>query len=232
MWGWFWHIISKFAIEPIKKLTMKEYFIDVSKHNGVINFSKVKSKGSYYPEARRITGCIIRAINDYGIIDPQFAYNVKQCEANGIKWGAYLFANFNTKDVVKSAKSQAAKLTQLIKSIGNPSMPLVLDTEWNKVLDNGKPAPFPLKPSELELFVLTFIEEIEVAGFDTWLYLSPGFSWYFPKSHKLVNQSLWVADYSGDINQLNGFTNIVARQFTDKGKVYGIETNCDLNYYL
>ena len=80
--------------------------IDVSQHQGTINWDKVKDK---------IAGAIIRC--GYGDDlpaqdDTQFARNLAECERLGIPKGIYLYSYATTE---AQAKSELAHILRLIK---------------------------------------------------------------------------------------------------------------------
>lgn len=213
---WKWYGRSKFPAEPFPEPPKPKpmFIIDVSKWNGVIDFAKVKSD----PQAK--DGVIIRATNGLNKVDEKFLANAKGCNDNGIPWGAYHFAQFT-----QDAAHQALKfLVTVQKAGGKPTLPLVLDVETNE-------KSLPINAAQLEKFCKDFLTVIETntSGYDTAIYMSPGFSWFFPKTHKLGSYKLWAADYTGNINPVNGWNKVWLRQYTDKGKVAGIGTNVDLN---
>mgnify|MGYP003659973141 CR=1 FL=1 len=220
MFGLFWNIFSKFAVDKLpKKNTMPEplkqkFYIDISKWNGVIDFAKVKTNEPL------IDGVIIRATNGLNKTDEKFLANAKGCIDNNIAWGAYHFAQFT-----QDAAHQALKfLVTIQKAGGKPTLPLVLDVETNE-------KTLPINAAQLEKFCIDFLTVIETntCGYDIAIYMSPGFSWFFPKNHKLGKYKLWAADYTGNINPVNGWKKVWLHQYSDKGKVSGIGTNVDLN---
>lgn len=211
--GW----LSK--IFGFQAVTDESVGIDVSHHNGTINWSRVKD------DPQNISYAFIKATQGIDYVDPKFIANVQGCKAAGIKWGAYHYATWNNKDVIKDAKFEAAHFLSKVQLMGKPDMPLVLDAE-----SNDKP---PLSPEELLTFITIFIGEVKKAGYDIMLYSFP--SWinsYLPKNHGLgAKCKLWLADYSGPINPVNGFKPYI-HQYTDKGTVNGIKTDVDMNKIL
>jgi lysozyme len=89
--------------------------IDVSHHNGNVNFKKVADAG--------IVGVIHKATQGQTGTDNQYAANRKKAEAAGLLWGAYHFGTDS--DGVSQAE-------HFLDFIGNPKdMLLVLDYESN-----------------------------------------------------------------------------------------------------
>lgn len=205
---WLKNIIG---IKPKKMLG-----IDISHHNGVIDWKKVKA------DPQGIQFCYIKATQGMDFTDPKFVANVQSCKAAGIKWGAYHYATWNNHNVTADAKFEAAHFLSKVKMLGEPDMPLVLDAESNE-----KPS---LSPQELLTFITIFMGELEKAGYKPVFYSYPGWiNSYLPKNHGLGKYPLWLADYDGAINKVNGWTSPWMHQYSEKGKVNGISTNVDMN---
>lgn len=200
------------AGEIVGKGAGKGIGCDLSKWNGDVDFRKL---------APAVDFVIIRATNSLKTVDPFFLLNAKGCIDNGIPWGAYHFAGFTA-----DPKAQADRFLSIVeKATGKPSMPLVLDVETNS-------ATLPISGGQLEGLCSSFLTSLEAKGYDTALYMSPGFSWFFPKSHKLGNIKVWLADYSGKLNPANGWPKPYMHQYTDKGQLPGVKTAVDLNRIL
>ena len=134
--------------------------IDVSEHNGKINWEKVKASG--------IDGAIIRLGWGYLGEDKYFEYNISECNRLDIPYGLYLYsyaydANF--------AYAEAQGAAEMLADVDvNLSYPFYYDLEefdpWN---DNGVTRRPPTKISAYESIVKTFIttlaqENSDLAG--------------------------------------------------------------------
>lgn len=102
-----------------EKMANKKFVIDVSQHQGTINWDKVKDK---------IDGAIIRC--GYGDNlpkqdDTQFARNLSECERLGIPHGIYLYSYATTE---AQAKSELAHILRLIKG-HKFELPIFIDVE-------------------------------------------------------------------------------------------------------
>lgn len=87
--------------------------IDVSSHQGSIDWAKVKGDG--------MTFAIVRCVRESGNVDPNYAKNVAAARKAGMVTGAYAFLSGGM------AKSQAKTF---IKAVGNPAgMLIALDIE-------------------------------------------------------------------------------------------------------
>ena len=67
----------------------KAYGIDVSSHQGVIDWQQVANSGVSFAMIRALTWS--NSANYY-VIDPYFEVNVRNAKANGIKVGVYLYS--------------------------------------------------------------------------------------------------------------------------------------------
>ena len=86
----------------------KKFVIDVSQHQGTINWDKVKDK---------IAGAIIRC--GYGDDlpaqdDTQFARNLSECERLGIPHGVYLYSYAGTETQAKSELAHILRLSYIL----------------------------------------------------------------------------------------------------------------------
>lgn len=183
-------------------------YCDLSKWNDTVNFPELKS---------HIDGAFIRASNGLNKTDPLFAKHTKGCIDNNILWGSYHFASFT-----QDAKAQAAKFMAIVEASGKPSMQMVLDVETNE-------KKLPINGFQLEILCETFLSTLEQHGYDTMIYMSPGFSWFLPKNHKLGKYKLWCADYDFPINKINGWNKPYMLQYTDKGSLPGVKWAVDLS---
>lgn len=188
--------------------------IDVSKHNGIIDWKAV---------APHISGAILKATEGATVMDKRFYDNVRGCEANNIPWGAYHFATWNDEDEVRDATNEARFFLSVVKgAAGIPKLPLVLDIESNK--------PIPYTKQEMVVYCKTFIDFLGITGVGVAIYGSPGFlNSYLPADHPFANIKLWVADYTGAINPVPGWKKPWLHQYTDRGTITGMKGPVDLN---
>lgn len=197
-----------------------DIIIDVSHHNGLIDFKGVAN------DPKGIKGVIIKASEGATVADKKFFKNVKGCIENNLLWSAYHFATWNNENEELDANTESQFFVSLVKGAGfSPSLPLVLDVESNHAI--------PYTKAEMVTYVSTFLNEVQAAAFETAIYASPGFlKSYFPTDHPFTSSKLMVADYSGAINPVPGWSKAWLHQYTDKGSVEGINGFCDLNIVL
>lgn len=108
--------------------------IDVSRHNGTVDWAKVKAAGARFALIRAGWGGDIASQDD-----PTFEANVAGCEAQGLDWGAYLYSYAMSH---ADAESEAAHILRLLKG-KNPTYPIIIDMEdtdgWKAARGGNKP---------------------------------------------------------------------------------------------
>ena len=182
--------------------------IDVSEHNGSIDWSKAKSS---------IAGAIIRLGYGQNIESQDDKYwktNVEACEKYGIPYAAYIYSY--AKDNA-SAISEANHALRCVKGY-KPSV-IYFDSEQNGTQSVAK--------SNAEVF----ITRIRRAGYKAGVYASK--SWYLSYLKGIESDSLWIAAYGTN----NGQAQEKYRpdlgedlwQYTSVGKIPGSNHNTDLN---
>ena len=205
---------------PLKITQIKKYTndigIDVSHHNGKIDWEKVKKSGIGYAIIRVGYGQDIQSQDD-----KMFEYNISECERLGIPYGVYIYSYALN---VEHANSEADHVLRLIKG-HNPEYGIWYDLEDdNYKLQNGMPSN--------ETFVdiaETFCEKIKSNGYKkVGIYANIYWLNYIINSPRLDKYDKWVAQWGTECTYEKDY---VMWQFTDSGKVDGIEGNVDLNKY-
>lgn len=189
--------------------------VDVSEHNGVINWDKVKADGVRFAMIRMGFGSDIKSQDD-----KQFERNVRECERVGIPWGAYLYSYALT---VEQAKSEAAHALRLLKG-KKPSYPVAFDMED---ADGYKKKHGMPNNATLVAICDTFLSIVRDAGYEVMLYANKDWLTNRLNSSKLDKYKKWVAQW-GDKLTYNG-ENVVMWQFTNSGIVPGINGHVDMN---
>ena len=197
--------------------------IDVSSHNGIIDFAKVKAAG--------VQTAIIRASLGYGAKDTMLEINANGFANVGIAVSYYHFAYPDTKrggTVVSDATAEAQYFADTVADL--PAyVRLWVDLEnWDA---NGKDSP--LKQADYQLWLTTFLDKIrQLTGKDAGLYSYKSyFDTHLPTNHPFGNYKLWIANYSAKIKPPipKGFKKYYLWQYSAKGTVAGMNGNVDLN---
>jgi lysozyme len=203
--------------------------IDVSHHNGDIDWHKVKEIGIPNPDGSStlIDFAYIKITEGTKGRDPKALVNASGASMAGIPIGAYHFCTLDRKDVVADATEEANYLVNRLLSLPEFQMPIALDIE----LDNKS---LKLNPGEFLNWIKTFYAGLGARGYNDRILYS--YSWYLqahlPKDHDLGDIRLWIADYDGTYKLPNGWTRAFMHQYSNKGKVAGIATLVDLNRIL
>lgn len=180
--------------------------IDVSKHQGTVNWSHVKADGVEFAIARAGIGCKE---------DIQFRNNYAGCKSNGIPIGVYWYS-YATSEA--EARQEAAACLQVLKG-KTFEFPVYYDVEEKKQFALGK--------SKCSAIAKAFLETVEKAGYWVGLYSSKAYlESYFTDEIK-TKYAVWVAHYGVGKTTYHGQFGIWQKSST--GKVYGISGNVDID---
>ncbi|MCH3972187.1 MAG: glycoside hydrolase family 25 protein [Oscillospiraceae bacterium] len=94
--------------------------IDVSEHNGIVDWEKAKADGLQFAILRCGYGSDTTSHDD-----KQFERNISECERLGIRWGTYLYSYALTVD---DAQSELAHVLRLLNG-KKPDFPVFIDME-------------------------------------------------------------------------------------------------------
>ncbi|MDR0944100.1 MAG: glycoside hydrolase family 25 protein [Ruminococcus sp.] len=189
---------------------MEKMLIDVSHHNGVIDWAKVKASG--------IDGAIIRA--GYGKVlsqkDKCFDANIKGCEAVGMPYGIYWYSYAKTP---ADARKEAAVCLKIIKNC-KPLYPIYFDIE------DG--CQIPLTKELCTEITKAFCGCIEAAGYFAGVYSFDSF--FATNLEKTIPEtySAWVARVGGQ--KPAHCKNYAVHQYSWEEKVPGITGDVDMNF--
>ncbi len=188
--------------------------IDVSHHNGAIDWAKVKASG-------KVDFAILRS--SYGWIDgdvskqrdKNFWNNVKGCQANGIPYGIYHYS-YCTKP--ENAKKEAEYFLKVIKG-AKPTYPVWFDIE--------DPSQTKLSKDVLTQITYDFCDTVEKAGYYVGVYSYKSFLENNLDMKKLAKWDVWVAQIANKTTY-NG--NYGMWQYSWKGSIPGINGDVDMNH--
>ena len=124
--------------------------IDVSEHNGIIDWQKVKPHISF---------AMIRAGYGSKTLDEKFKTNVMQCVANKIPFGVYWFSYACT---VEMAVKEARKCINAVKPF-MLSLPIAYDFEYDS-LEYAKKQGIIIDGKLMSEMAKAFWEEVKAAG--------------------------------------------------------------------
>lgn len=189
--------------------------IDVSKHNGVINWKQVKDSGVEFVFIRAAVG----SNKGTPSIDIKFKENIEGAYAVGLKIGVYLYSYAQSVErVSEEAKFMINTITPYKSYI---TYPVVYDLEDNSQTYLGK--------KTLTEMVRIFCNYVRDSGYIPMLYSNP--NWLNNYIDSLgIGVDVWLAQWSSKPTWSGNFT---VWQYSSKGAVPGISGNVDLNiaYY-
>lgn len=181
--------------------------IDISMHNGSINFNSVKNNG--------IEAIIIKATEGVDYIDPNFETYYSQSRNMGFHIGFYHFMSEKT-----NPTKQAEDFYNSINGKEYDIIP-VLDIEINKYNRSRK---------EISDRCIEFLTRFkELSGIDCVIYTG-GFFGRDLLDDRVKQYKGWIAHYGVSSPMNTGFQ-VVGHQYTETGKVSGISGDCDMNNF-
>lgn len=200
--------------------------IDVSRHNGAVDWEQVSKQGIHFAMIKTGDGSEPEHDAFETDMDPFFEANYEGAGNAGIKRGAYHMCSVRTpKEAVKNAE-YCLKILD-----GRPlEYPVAYDIELPGSFAGGK--------DNTTAIAKAFCDAIAAAGYTPMIYTSADhakndFNW-----DALSNYKVWIASYNGQ-SKPEGKASLPVDcdiwQFTANGDVEGANTNngkgsCDLNY--
>ena len=190
---------------------MAKTIIDVSEHQGKINWSAIKP---------HIDGAIIRCgygDDDKSQDDDWWTYNVQQCEKLGIPYGVYLYSYADSEAHIKSEIAHAKRLLKYRKL----SYPVYID------LEESRYGAIAVKAANM------FCKAMEQAGYFAGVYTYESFYNSFMRGYK--SYTLWIARYNSNNGKPGTKPQIGvdydAWQYTSNGFVKGYPNRLDISLF-
>lgn len=184
--------------------------IDVSVHNGSIDWSKAKKSGVDYAIIRCGYG-----MNQTDQDDSQWKNNVEGCIKNGIPFGVYIYSYA---DSVERAKSEAEHVLRLVKGY-HMDYPVYYDLEEKSVRDK-------LSTTQIADIAEVFCDKIENAGYNVAIYANKDWFSNYLTDERFSKWDRWVAQYNTSCTYEGKYT---MWQCSSSGIVNGIGGQVDLN---
>jgi len=187
--------------------------IDVSRHQGSINWDAVKAAG--------IDFAIIRCGYGSDYVDQddiRWRENVEACERLGIPYGVYLYSYATSLD---QARSEAAHALRLLQGT-SPSLPVFIDLE--------EPRTQVLGGEMITQIANTFCSIMEQNGYKAGVYASLSWWQYYFQDWFTSNPNYyhWIAHWSSSCGYNGRYE---AWQYSNVGSVSGISGRVDMNYW-
>ena len=186
--------------------------IDISYHNGIIEWDEVKDSG--------IDFVIIRAGYGLSTVDKQFDNNIRGALAVGLNVGFYWFLYaFNEAEAIKNAQMFHNTIKDYKDKITHK---VWCDWEYDSDRYNRDYGISFDKATRTKV-VKAFCEKMKEYGYDVGVYANPDYlKNYF---NDVSEYPLWLAYYSNSKGSFDPFM----WQYTSKGSIAGIKGNVDIN---
>lgn len=190
--------------------------IDISSHNGNIDWGKVKPQ---------IDFAIIRLGYGDNIErqdDSYFIKNVNGCINNGIPFGVYIYSYATNLGGSASIQSEIDHTKKMLSKISKKPFCVYIDMEDASTEKLGK--------TMLTNFALEFCKQITQSGYKAGVYANQNWFQNFLNSSTIASHgySIWCAKYS--TNKPNISSNYDIWQYSSTGHINGINGNVDMNY--
>ena len=188
--------------------------IDVSEHQGTIDWNAVKADG--------VEGVIIRAGFGRGNIDEQFTRNVNGAIVAGIKYiGLYWFSYAYTDEMALNEANYLNSIAEPYKADLN--LGVYFDWEYDS-MNYAKKNGYYLSRVQITSMNETFCNRIKSLGYIPGYYLNWDYQQNYIDVSKLSAFRKWYAQYTSEEQ-----TDCFIWQYSSKGHVAGIISNVDMN---
>ena len=185
--------------------------IDVSYHNGTIDWKRVKQSEVEYAIIRCGYGT-----NEKNQDDKKWEENVKGCIDNNIPYGVYLYSYADTVEKASSEADHAIRLLQGKKL----KYPVYYDLEEDKLRDK-------ISKQTIADIAQTFCDKLSAKGYTVGIYANKDWFTNYLTDSRFNNWTKWVAQYNTVCNYKGKYD---MWQCSSTGRVPGISGNVDLNY--
>ena len=188
--------------------------IDVSEHQGRIDWDAVKASGIDFAILRVGFG----APSWGGRVDHQFSRNISECERLGIPYGVYIYSYaFDNQQAADEASMVIGCL-----SGHNPRLPVYYDLEDNSIIADGRKTGIASRAQ-------IFCNKISAAGYKPGIYAN--LNWFntilTDSVFKSGSWDHWIAQYNSQCDYTGNYS---FWQYKSNGKVPGVNGNVDMNY--
>ncbi len=193
--------------------------IDVSSHNGSIDWTAVKNSGVSYAIIR----CGYRGYGSGVLVeDSHFRSNIQGALNAGLKVGVYFFSQAVT---TTEAVEEASMVLQLISGY-SVSLPVYIDVEYANSSHSGRADS--LGVSDRTAIVKAFCQTIQNSGYTAGLYANKTWLTSYLDMSQLSSYKVWLAQYAASPTYTGSYH---MWQYSSSGSISGISGNVDLNLW-
>lgn len=188
--------------------------IDVSEHNGTLDWAKIKASGVKF--------AIIRTGYGKSYTDKQFVNNVKGAIAQGIPFGVY---HFSYALDVAGVKNEVAFVLSLLSPYKKKiTLPVFFDFEYDTVSYAAKQG-VTLGKQAFNDHTVAFCESVKAAGYTPGTYYNLDYKTRFVDDSRLSGYVQWYAQYASKAT----WTGYDLWQYSSSHKISGHSCNFDIN---
>ena len=205
------------------KTRLENLVIDVSEHQGDIDWNTVKNNSGIY-------GVILRVAAGSAKADKKLEQNVKELNRLKIPYGIYIYSYAEDQigtvldlGTYHEAQLEALRIVKAIKDYNlNPTLGIYYDLE---VWENGKNKNW--SSAQYAVLIDNFNSIMSSYGYGDWkIYTS--LSMANTTLSQWQNRITWIAEWRNSCSYKNYYK---MWQFSSDGSIPGINNRVDLNYY-
>lgn len=195
--------------------------IDVSEHQGAIDWEAVKAAG--------IEFAMIRAGKSQGKLDLQFERNISECNRLGIPCGIYWFSYAYTEKMA----SREAEYALAAVAKYRLDYPIAYDFEYDSV-DNAESVGVKVTKELASAMARAFLSKIEASSYYGMLYTNQDYLDRYFDAELPKRYDVWLAQWQSSSKPTSKPANAGGMwQYSNTGTVAGVDDRVDLDaaYY-
>ena len=205
----------------IKEYNMTKRGIDISAHQGVINWDLAKTQ---------IEAVIIRAGYGKNNIDQKWVPNIETVRDTALDLGVYWFSYAYSADMAYMEGKYAAMATQ--KKLGSRRVPIAYDLEYDSVTYAAKKG-VKIGKAEATQYAIAFLTAVQECGYRPMLYTNIDYlKRYFDWSaiiKAVPDTMLWLAQWR-ETKPTDAYGQAMSVwQYSSSGSVSGISGRVDMD---
>ena len=199
--------------------------IDVSHHNGTIDWAKVKAAGIDFAIIR----IGYRGYGDAGVLktDTKAVENIKNARAAGLDVGVYFFSQaVSEAEAVEEAELTVKILSDAGLTSSDVNLPIVFDPEH--ILDDDARTD-NVTGEQFTKNTISYLETIKAAGYEPMIYANMLWEAYELDLSQFKSYKIWYADYEETPQTPYRFE---FWQYSESGTVDGVDGIVDLDVQM
>ncbi len=208
------HVKYVFGSDGVLAKSAPTVGIDVSKHNGNIDWKAVKNSGVNFAIIR----CGYRGYSTGVMVeDPTFRTNIRGALAAGLRVGVYYYSQ--AVDEVEAVE-EASMVINLLSGYGI-QLPVYMDVEASGGRGDS------ISVSQRTANIKAFCGTIQSAGYKAGVYANKTWLTSYINTSQISKYHIWLAQYAKEPTY--SASRYDMWQYTSKGRISGISGNVDMN---